>query len=369
MRSPVLFLIFNRPRHTKSTFAAIRKAAPPRLYIAADGPRSHKADEGILCEQARATATAVDWPCEVKTLFRNSNMGCAKAVSSALTWFFKHEPEGIVLEDDLLPHPDFFPFCDNMLEYWRDTDKIMHIGSNNFQFGIRRGSASYYFSCIQHCWGWASWARAWQHFDYEMTGLNNFLRDELPGMFTSPDTLEYFQNELTSTQKGTCDSWAFRWTYSIWKNNGLCIIPNMNLVGNFGFDSKGTHTMTKNIFTMVPVQPLGTLTHGNILERDYDADDSTGRLLFSCFGNSLTSLLVECVARLESGQLEGARILLNRTRECFGQSPKLLHIDALIALREGDRQAASQHVETLCASFSEYAANNNILSLVRATRA
>jgi len=368
MRSPVLLLIFNRPEAVRASFACIRAARPARLYVAADGPRPHKAGEDVLCSQARAAATAVDWPCEVKTLFRKRNLGCAQAVSSALTWFFQQEPEGVVLEDDLSAHPDFFPFCDDMLAHYRETDKVMHISGNNFQFGLRRGTASYYFSCFPHCWGWASWARAWQRFDSAMPGLSSFLQNELPGMFTSPDTLEYFRHELTSTNAGKTDSWAFRWTYSIWRDRGLCVLPNVNLAGNFGFNAQGTHTLQRSIFEMVPVQPLGTLVHADVLERDYVADDCSGRLVFSWRGSSLESLLEEIAGRMENSRLEGARGLLNRAREFYGELPQVLHMDALLALKEGDAEAVLRHVETLCGHFPEYAAQNKVTGLIRAMR-
>jgi hypothetical protein len=132
MHSPVLFMIFNRPELTRASFAAIREARPPRLYVSADGPRQDRADDEALCRETRATATAADWPCEVKTLFRKQNRGCKLACTSALTWFFKHEAEGVVIEDDCVPHQDFFPYCDSLLESYRDHPEIMLIGGANY---------------------------------------------------------------------------------------------------------------------------------------------------------------------------------------------------------------------------------------------
>jgi len=123
MISPVLFLIFNRPDTTTRVFEAIRAARPERLYVAADGPRMTREGEAERCAEARRIATAVDWPCEVKTLFRETNLGCRAAVSGAITWFFEHEEEGIILEDDCLPDPSFFPYCTELLAHYRDTGR------------------------------------------------------------------------------------------------------------------------------------------------------------------------------------------------------------------------------------------------------
>lgn len=156
LKTAVLFLVFNRPETTKTVFEAIRKAKPKRLYIAADGPRKHREGENEKVSSVRQIVTYVDWPCDVKTLFRDENLGCKSAVSGAITWFFNHEEEGIILEDDCLPHPDFFPFCESLLKRYANDERIWVITGNNFQNGIQRGEASYYFSRYNHVWGWAS---------------------------------------------------------------------------------------------------------------------------------------------------------------------------------------------------------------------
>ena len=166
--APVLFLIFNRPETTIQVFSAIKKAQPNRLYIAADGPRPEYPDEVNHCKIARTIATNVDWDCEVKTLFRDQNLGCRLAVSQAIDWFFEQEPEGIILEDDCLPNQSFFWFCKELLEKYRNETRIMHIGGTNFQFGKNRTNYSYYFSRYAHIWGWASWRREWKYYDEKL---------------------------------------------------------------------------------------------------------------------------------------------------------------------------------------------------------
>ena len=163
--APILFLIFNRPQLTARVFAAIREAQPSQLYVAADGPRSNRPGEADLCEQARRVINGVDWPCEVKTLYRQENLGCRQAVSSAITWFFDNVEAGVVLEDDCLPIESFFRFCSELLIRYRDDTRIGMISGNNHGFRIYDDSLSYSFSKHGAIWGWASWRRAWRLYD------------------------------------------------------------------------------------------------------------------------------------------------------------------------------------------------------------
>jgi len=158
LKTPVLFLIFKRLDTTKQVFEQIKKAKPPRLYIAADGPRDYVEGEAEKVKAAREYVLSnIDWNCEVKTLFREKNLGCGKAVSEAITWFFENEEQGIILEDDTVPSQSFFWFCEELLNRYKDEKKVWHIGGTNFQDGIIRGNGDYYFSALNHIWGWASW--------------------------------------------------------------------------------------------------------------------------------------------------------------------------------------------------------------------
>ena len=174
LNTAVLFLVFNRPETTARVFDAIRKARPPRLYVAADGPRTNRPGEAERVEKVRQIATAVDWPCEVNTLFRKDNIGCKRAVSGAITWFFEKEEEGIILEDDTLPSQSFFWFCQELLEIYRDDERIFIISGYNKQDEWNAEKVDYFFSYFGGIWGWASWRRAWKHFDIEMTDLERY---------------------------------------------------------------------------------------------------------------------------------------------------------------------------------------------------
>ena len=245
--SPILFLIFNRPDTTRQVFDAIQKARPPRLYIAADGPRSDRVGEKEKCEAARVIANKVDWNCRVETLFRDKHFGCGAAVSEAITWFFNHEEEGIILEDDCLPEPSFFRFVDELLDCYRHDNRIAVISGDNFQTKPRRDDRSYYFSMFSHAWGWASWRRAWRVYDH---GMNDWptIRDEkwLVDALGSAPAAEYWARLFEAIWKGKPDIWDYRWTFAIWREGMINILPKVNLVKNIGFRHDATHTTGSN---------------------------------------------------------------------------------------------------------------------------
>jgi len=242
--TPVLFLIFNRPVTTKKVFEAIRQAKPPRLYIAADGPRPSQKDETKLCDHARKIATHVDWGCEVKTLFRDENLGCRVAVSSAIDWFFEHEEQGIILEDDCLPSQSFFWYCQELLEHFKNDERIMVVSGNNFQQGKKVTPYSYYFSRYNHCWGWATWKRAWNHYDHDMRLWPDFKRAKGLDAWSDRSRLfiPYWNKIFNSVAAGQIDSWAYIWTFSCWAQGGMTCLPQVNLVENIGIGEDATHT-------------------------------------------------------------------------------------------------------------------------------
>ena len=275
LTKPVLFLIFNRLDTTKQVFEAIRQAKPPRLYIACDGPRQNKEGEAEKVQSVRDWVLAnINWEVEVKTLFRDENLGCGKAVSGAITWFFDNEEDGIILEDDCLPHPTFFSYCEELLDKYKDNEQIMHIGSNHF-LDFKYGNASYYFATIEHCWGWASWRRAWTKFDL-------FL-EKYPLPVTQENLFNFYQKDIFRKYWGKIyegvkvdifDSWAYPWTLSIIANNGLCINPNVNLISNIGFGEEGTHTFGEdNPLANVPTYSLENIIHPDEIKRSQYIDE------------------------------------------------------------------------------------------------
>lgn len=274
LKTAVLFLVFNRPTTTRRVFEAIRMARPSRLYIAADGPRPNRAGEAERCAEARRIATSVDWPCEVKTLFRESNLGCKMAVSGAISWFFEHEEEGVILEDDCLPHPDFFRFCDELLERCADDERVAVITGNNFQDGQKRGDATYYFSKYNHCWGWATWRRAWKHYQGDIPFWPAW-RTSSEWLRLTPDPVErrYWGKIFEQVRANKIDAWAYPWTASVWFTGGLTATPNVNLVSNIGFGPESTHTASANSpLAKMATYALGDITHPRSVVQDIAAD-------------------------------------------------------------------------------------------------
>jgi hypothetical protein len=244
LNTPVLFLVFNRPHTTLEVFRAIRHARPPRLYIAADGPREGHPGERERCEEVRAIATSVDWPCEVRTLFRDRHLGCGIAVSTALDWLFEHEPEGIILEDDCLPDQSFFRFCEELLERYRANHTVMMISGDSYHGTSQHLRISYFFSRHVHIWGWASWRRAWRHNDRKMVrwpALKN--SDWLLGLGNgNKEFRKVWTRIFDGVHAGADDIWDYQWVFSCWVRNGLAIVPARNLVTYLGFGDDATHT-------------------------------------------------------------------------------------------------------------------------------
>lgn len=232
---PVLFVTFRRPEHTARVFAAIRAARPSRLFVAQDGPRSNHPEDADACRRTREIATAVDWPCEVKTLFQERNLGVGLGCWMAIRWFFNNVEEGIVLEDDVVPEPSFFPYCASLLDRYRQDTRVMHIaGYNPLLEPV--GDASYYFSPFMHCWGWASWRRVARQYDYTMCDWPRFKEcGFMRTQFGSRLHRRYFERIYDLYHRGGCNNWDQQWMYMILSRGGLCINPCVNLVRNIGF--------------------------------------------------------------------------------------------------------------------------------------
>ena len=247
--TPVLMIIFNRYQSAKEVLQRVRQVRPAKLYIAADGPRAHVPEDFVQCAEARRIIDEVDWECEVHTLLQESNLNCSLGPVTAMNWFFDAEEMGIVLEDDCLPSRSFFHFCRELLLRYRNDTRIMHIGGRNYQFGRRYGDASYYFSDYGHVWGWASWRRAWK---LNNLSLRNFAQIKNEGLFRNilhnPLQRYYYMRKFAKTvdPKTHVTWWDYQWDYSRWTNNGLAIIPKVNLVENIGFGVQATHTANPN---------------------------------------------------------------------------------------------------------------------------
>ncbi len=242
----ILLLTYNRPEVTQRLINHLAAVRPPRLLVAADGPKDSSEDRR-RCEEVRKLFESLPWECSIERKFLAENQGCARAVSSAISWAFEKEDRIIILEDDCLPEPSFFSYCEELLQTYLEEKKVGSISGDNFQFGQRRSSESYYFSIYPHCWGWATWRRAWKHFDFEMKTWPAFKsQGQLAKVFSEPSAIRYWTNIFDLVYENKIDSWAYRWTFSCFSNFLLTTIPAVNLVSNIGFSRDATHTKERH---------------------------------------------------------------------------------------------------------------------------
>ena len=279
----VAFVVFNRPESTRKSFQRIRAAQPNRLFLISDGPRTNRAAEFALVEQSRRIAEQVDWSCEVEKIYSDQNMGCGTRISSGISEAMKQVDRLIVLEDDCVAEDSFFPFCDELLERYEDDQRVMAISGNNFQMGTRRTAESYYFSKYPHCWGWATWRRAWDHFQLGIPAWPEF-RDalNLATLCTSRREIEYWTMIFDKVHAGQTSSWAYPWTLCCWMNHGLTVLPEVNLVTNTGFGDDATHTSKRgHKLSNLSTGRIETIQHPSRVSRHFVADQFTDDLVFS----------------------------------------------------------------------------------------
>ena len=273
LETPIAFCIFNRPELTARVFEAIQRARPQQLLVIADGPRENRPGEQETVEQTRAILNRVDWDCEVKTNFSPTNLGCRMRMATGLTWAFEQAEELIILEDDCLPDPTFFDYAQTLLRHYHDNDQVMMISGDNFQPGPTSNN-SYYFSRWAHIWGWASWRRAWEHYDLE---INSWPTDKSTDLLSkavdSPAEHHYWSSIYDQVHRGEIDTWDFSWAYALWKRNGLAILPETNLVTNLGFGSSATHTTDPSSkLAELPTRGIQQIIHPPSVERNVAAD-------------------------------------------------------------------------------------------------
>jgi len=268
--TPVLLLIFNRPRKTQYLIDALEKVRPKHIFIMADGPRKTVLTDQQDCKSARDIATHIPWECEVHTNFLEDNIGCDQAVPLGIDWFFENVEEGIILEDDCIPDPTFFSFCEELLEHYRSNKRVMHISGNNFQNGQTYGDGSYYFSLYSHSWGWATWKRAWTKFHPAVSNLVNYKKENrVATLPLSAPAQKFWMKQYLYRQ-----NWDSLWQYTIWYENGASILPNKNLVTNIGFDNEATHTRHDDTLANLHANAIAEIHHPSSLEINKEADNN-----------------------------------------------------------------------------------------------
>jgi hypothetical protein len=275
MQTPVAFLVFNRPDQTKKVFEAIRKAKPEKLLVVADGPRKERSGEAEKCNAVRTVVEQIDWNCEVLRNYSEINLGCKRRVSTGIDWIFEQVEEAIILEDDCLPHPTFFSFCEELLGRYKDDERIMMISGTNYLNEWKPTVQSYHFSYYGGIWGWASWRRAWKYYDVAMKLWSEAeVKDRVRDILCDEAQYKARSEIFDKTFAGEIDTWDYQWSFARLSQSGLSIVPSVNLISNIGFGQDATHTTSNtvtlsNLLTSDLRLPLA-FSQVVAVDRDYD---------------------------------------------------------------------------------------------------
>ncbi len=285
LKTPIAFIIFNRPDLTSIVFERIREIQPEKLFVIADGPRPSHPEDNSKCKATREIIDkGVDWACQVFRDYSKVNLGCKMRPASGLNWVFSQVSEAIVLEDDCLPSLFFFKFCEDLLIRYRSESRIMHISGDNFQGWRKRGKYSYYFSKYSHIWGWATWRRAWRLYDLQLKSWSDpESRKIIDSVFDTDEERKYWTKIFNDThdnfEKST--AWSYSWLYTCWINQGLSVCPAINLVENIGIGSDSTHTNKEAERLRTPAKSLRNIKHPSTITRHIKADKYTFRYCFA----------------------------------------------------------------------------------------
>jgi hypothetical protein len=281
MRAPVVFIIFNRPDVAEQVFARIRGAHPRQLLVIADGPRRDVPGEAEKCAEARAIVDGVDWDCEVLKNYADETMGCRRRIVTGMQWVFEQVEQAIILEDDCLPDPTFFPFCEELLLRYRTDERVMAVCGDNYLFGRKRVPDSYFFHHIAGGWGWATWRRAWQYLDMDIK-LWPVLRETpwLADILGDVRAINFWRNIFDWVHEGgeEIDAWDYQWIFALWAQHGLAATAATNLVSNLGCGEHATHTVVSDsVLANIPTGRMQfPLQHPAYMSADKEAD----RLIF-----------------------------------------------------------------------------------------
>lgn len=303
---PILVIAFNRPEPLRDLVAVLNRLNPVRVYLAQDGPRPDRNDETAIVA-VRAQFNELQAP-EAKRLFRTENLGCKHAVSSAIDWFFSNEEQGIILEDDILPSLDFFFFAKELLLKYKDDDRVSMISGYNAYTRAHKLPGSYRFSSQIPVWGWATWRRAWEHFDVSISDWPSYrsrFAIESSAWLNQDGLKNFWLARMDEVYSGKIDTWDYQWTLSCWRNRGLCAVPNYNLVVNQGFGPEATHTIGRRPrYVPSRFEALAfPLQHPNIVEANREADDFVYALGKPSRLGAIKSRLYSTVSKLTRGRI------------------------------------------------------------------
>ncbi len=322
VKTPIIFLVFNRPDCTQKVFNAIRQARPQRLLVVADGPRPSRENDAPRCQEVRRLITeGVDWPCSLETNFSEQNLGCRLRVSSGLNWAFDRVEQAIVLEDDCLPDQSFFPFCEELLDRYRDHPRVKHINGSNPMVELDPGPDSYLFTKYALPWGWASWSKAWKSYDVDCRSFEAFrvgggMREVCP----YPLECRHWSKIFGERQYVTVGSWAWPMIYWLWAQRGLSIIPRHNLISNIGAGADATRTVSGSVYLDMQTTPIPfPLQHPSEIRENVSFD----KILFLEYQGGKTGFLRNRLRRALSAfwtKFQIALALRTRLRRLLGKA-------------------------------------------------
>jgi hypothetical protein len=255
LKTAVLFIIFNRPETTKKVFNAIREAQPPKLFISSDGKRKGNKDDDKLINQVREVVSNIDWPCEVYRNYNTENLGCRLSVSSSISWFFKNVEEGIILEDDCLPSQSFFLFCENLLNYYRNSQDVFMISGENSATFEHDYKGDYMLSRYANIWGWATWSYVWEKYDVELISWPN-QKNDFKKLFKKNTSKRFWTQTLDLVYLNKINTWDYQLCFLLLNSSKFCVIPKINMVSNIGFGPHATNTNNKNEYIVIPSKEI-----------------------------------------------------------------------------------------------------------------
>lgn len=279
---PILLITFNRPDHVRQVLTEIRKQQPAQLFVCQDGAREGNENDRVKCQEVRDVITElVDWSCELHTLYQEKNLGCGPGPAAGITWFFENVEMGIIMEDDCLPHPDFFAYCEEMLNRYNDNPNVQFINATLYH-DRWQCDASYGFSHYMVTGAWAGWRETWQGFDLDMHSWNAWqFRKQVLRLTHSTTEANWWYWKLKEIQADTEKKsyWDYQMQMHLFKNAAVTIHPKTNLVSNIGFDTEATHTMANDGRGGREVKPILPLRHPQTIEINHTMD-------VDCFGKT-----------------------------------------------------------------------------------
>lgn len=240
MNTPLLIIAYNRPKHLSQLINQLEKSKPNKIFLFCDGPKDSTDKEKV--QAVHKCLSLINWKCSIETNFQKKNLGCQLGVETALNWFFSKVESGIVLEDDCLPHPDFFTFATKMLKIYSGDKRVAQITGYNAGYKSK-SNYSYFFSSYSSSWGWASWRDRWENYSvFKKNGQKNLRSENVKSFLRSKHIPKGFYNNSLNALNGLLDSWAYIWSMSNLVNSRLTIISKENLIRNIGFGESSTHT-------------------------------------------------------------------------------------------------------------------------------